>query len=148
FIDRVQNHFFNGGALTQENLVAGFLERKNQVEGGIIAEAARWGDSKTVIPRTKATWDAEVAWILDTYFVERGPLVLHQLRGDGLHNSFAAPVFNQHGGVVTRNHPLTLSAAGGTIYYTLDGVTDPRMIGGGVNPDSAVNVYSGPITLE
>ena len=60
--------------------------------------------------------------------------MLNQLRTDGLYTTFAAPVFSQHGGTVPTNYPLTISGTGGTIYFTTDGVTDPRLIGGGVNP--------------
>jgi hypothetical protein len=43
---------------------------------------------------------------------------------------------------------LTMNANGqGTIYYTTDGVTDPRLIGGELNPSSAVKTYSSPIAI-
>jgi hypothetical protein len=38
-----------------------------------------------------------------------------------------------------------MTASPGTIYYTLDGVTDPRLIGGGVNP--AAMTYSDAVSL-
>ena len=71
--------------------------------------------------------------------------MLSQLRTDGLYTTFAAPAFSQHGGLVPDGYPLTISLGRGTIYYTLDGVTDPRLIGGAVNPAAAVHVYGGPI---
>lgn len=40
---------------------------------------------------------------------------------------------------------LTLRAGQGLIYYTTDGVTDPRAIGGAVSPAAAL--YSGPLPL-
>lgn len=148
FIDRVQLHMFNGGALTQSANTARFLERMAQVEPAVIAEAARWGDAKVATPRNKSTWQSEVSWIINTYFPVRGNTVLNQLRTDGLYTTFAAPVFSLHGGMVVNNYPLSISGSGGTIYFTTDGVTDPRLIGGGVNPSAAVQVYTGPVSIS
>ncbi|MBX3433950.1 MAG: chitobiase/beta-hexosaminidase C-terminal domain-containing protein [Pirellulales bacterium] len=147
FIDKTQEYFFNGGPLTVANNIARMMERVVQVDPAIIAEAARWGDAQVEPPRNKTTWQNEINWLLNTYFPARGTIVLNQLRGDGLFTTFAAPVFNQHGGDVPANFALTMSGIGGTIYYTLDGVTDPRTIGGGVNPSSAVQVYTGAVAL-
>ncbi len=147
FIDRVQKHMFNGGALTVAENIDRFLERANEVEPAIIAEAARWGDSKISVPRNKTHWQNEINWIVNTYFPNRGNTVLNQLRNDGLYTTFTAPIFSQHGGEVANNFPLTMTASAGTIYYTTDGVTDPRLIGGGVNPSAAVMQYTGEVPI-
>lgn len=147
FIDRTQELFFNGGALTVEASIARMLERKEQVDPAIIAEAARWGDSKVGTPRNKSTWLSEVNWLTGTYFTSRVPLVLNQLRADGLFTSFAAPTFTQYGGDVPFGFALGMSAGAGTIYYTTDGETDPRNIGGSLNSSSEVQAYSGPVAL-
>jgi hypothetical protein len=143
FIDRVQKFMFNGGALTPAANIARFMERKNEVDPAIIAEAARWGDSKTATPLNKTTWQNEVNWLVNSYFPGRGNTVLSQLRGDGLYTNFAAPTFSQFGGEVPNNYPLTITGPAGTIYFTTDGVTDPRLIGGGVNSSAAVKQYTG-----
>ena len=41
----------------------------------------------------------------------------------------------QHGGIIPVGGTLQLSADSGTIYYTTDG-SDPRLPGGGINPDA------------
>ncbi|MEM7230976.1 MAG: CotH kinase family protein [Planctomycetota bacterium] len=46
------------------------------------------------------------------------------------------PTLNQPGGLIEAGFELTASAPIGTVYYMLDG-TDPRLSGGGVNPDAA-----------
>ena len=46
------------------------------------------------------------------------------------------------------NYPLTIAGRRGTIYYTTDGVTDPRSIGGGVNPSAAVKQYTGSVPIS
>jgi hypothetical protein len=146
FIDFVQKNFFNGGALTASNNIARLMERVSQVDAAIIAEAARWGDSKVNPPRNKSNWQNEINWLVNSYFPVRNNYVLAQLRNDGLFTNFNAPSFNQFGGDVPQGFELTMTASPGTIYYSLDGVTDPRKIGGGVN--SAATVYTGAIPLS
>jgi hypothetical protein len=149
FIDRVQKFLFNGGALTTAANIARLMERKNEVDPAIIAEAARWGDSKTAVPLNKTTWQNEVNWLVNTYFPGRINTVINQFRADGLYPNFSPPAFSQFGGEVPHNYPLTIAGSGGTIYYSTDGVTDPRAIGGAINASPAVKQYTGasiPIT--
>jgi hypothetical protein len=148
FIDHVQREYFNGGALTVASNVARLLERKNQVDPAIIAEAARWGDSKVTTPFNKAYWQNEISWLSNTYLQIRNDMVLNQLRNDGLFTTFAAPSFNQHGGNVNHGFGLTMTASAGTIYFTTDGVTDPRLIGGGVNFGASTYVGQIPLTND
>ncbi|MBK9139468.1 MAG: CotH kinase family protein [Verrucomicrobia bacterium] len=54
------------------------------------------------------------------------------------------PTFSRPGGGVSPGFPLTLAAAGGTIYYTTDG-TDPRAPGGGIAPQA--RAYASAIAL-
>jgi CotH kinase protein/Chitobiase/beta-hexosaminidase C-terminal domain/Lamin Tail Domain len=155
FIDHVQEYFFNGGAMTPGASIARLNERVAQSEPAIIAEAARWGDSKISPPRNKSHWLSQITFLRNSYFPNRGNVVLDQLWGDGLYTyhaptmtGFRAPTFSQHGGMVPSGYSLTISSTfAGTIYYTTDGVTDPRAIGGQVNPSPAVSSYSGPITI-
>jgi hypothetical protein len=156
FIDHVQEYFFNDGPMTPAASIARLDERVAQSDPAIIAEAARWGDSKIHPPRTKSNWLQQINFLRNTYFPNRGSRVLDQLYGDGLYTylsspmpaGFKAPSFSQHGGMVPSGYSLSISSTfAGTIYYTTDGVTDPRAIGGQVNPSPAVNSYSGPMTI-
>ncbi len=106
--------------------ISRLMQRASESDPAIIAEAARWGDSKAHPPRNKSTWQTEINWLVNTYFPGRGNLVLSQLREDRLYTTFAAPAFSQHGGLVPGGYQLAITAGAGTIYYTLDGVTDPR----------------------
>lgn len=146
FIDRVQLHFFNGGALTVAENVARFQARADEVQDAIIAEAARWGDAQVNPPRNLSTWQNEIDWLINTYFPSRGNTVLGQLEADGLATSFSAPSFNQHGGEVSIGFNLTMTASPGTIYFTTDGQTDPREIGGAADPSASQ--YVGPLTIN
>lgn len=147
FIDRVQEVMFDDGPLTPQSSIDRLLTRKAQVEPAIIAESARWGDAQVSNPRTKATWDNEVDWIVNSYFPLRGNLVLGHLRNDDLFSSFSAPTFAANEGQVPVGFQLAMFSQAGTIYYTTDGETDPRQIGGGVNPDPTVTAYSDRITI-
>lgn len=147
FIDRVQMHFFNDGALTPQANAARMLERYNQISTAIIAESARWGDAKVADPYNQGDWSREALWVIRRYFPARQAFVLSQLRSDGLYTTFDAPSFSQHGGVVSTGYELEVTAPQGVIYYTTDGATDPRDIGGGVNSSPAVQIYAGPLSL-
>ncbi|MCO6045861.1 CotH kinase family protein [Aeoliella sp. ICT_H6.2] len=147
FIDRVQTLMFDNGVLTPEANIARMTERVEQVDAAILAEAARWGDAKRTVPYNKTNWDNEVAWLLETYFPNRHAMVLDQLANDGLY--LAAPTFSQAGGSLPYGSLVTIESTvpGGTIYYTTDGVTDPRPTGGGADPSSAVKVGRTPVVL-
>lgn len=145
FIDQVQRLFFNGGALTVEESLARFLGRVAEVEPAVIAEAARWGDSKTSPALNKSHWQAEIDWIVNTYLPMRSDWVLNQLRAAGIYTTFAAPTFSQFGGTVPYNFPLSITVSTGIVYFSTDGITDPRLIDGEVNP--AASVYTGALTL-
>ena len=130
--DHVHRHFFNGGVLTPEASRARFANRTNEIHSAVVAESARWGDSKVATPLTRQNWLNAVDGILGNYFSQRTATVLTQLRARGLYPETVAPSFSQHGGVFNRGFAVTLSAPAGEIYYTLDG-TDPRLIGGGIS---------------
>jgi hypothetical protein len=48
--DHIHRHFFNGGALTPAAARARFAVRTNQIFSAVVAESARWGDSKVSPP--------------------------------------------------------------------------------------------------
>jgi hypothetical protein len=107
----------------------------------VIAESARWGDSKVHPPRTKDDdWIPAVEWVMNVFFEDRSEIVVDQLREDGLVPSLDAPVFRagsedlpggfwdtEPGAAVRLVNPNT--GGNGSVFYTLDG-TDPRRIGG------------------
>ncbi len=144
--DRVQRHFFNGGALTLDASRARFAARTNQLYLPVVAESARWGDSKQSTPLTRDThWLAAANRVLNTYLPARGGIVLNQLRGPSLLPNIAAPVLSRHGGVVSNGFGLTMSGpANGVLVYTLNG-TDPRELGGAQS--AGARPYTAPVAL-
>lgn len=139
FADRVQHHFFNGGSFfvhpdkpqwsvvkPENNVPASrFAQLAAQIERSIVGESARWGDQLVNRPFTWDDWSQERDNLLTHYFPRRSAIVLDQLRRAGLYPRIEAPAFNHAGGNVDVDFSLSMSAQGGTIFYTLDG-SDPR----------------------
>ncbi len=169
FADRVQRHYFNGGALTTAASVARVNALAVQLDPVIHAEAARWGSGSL----NKNSWLTAKNTILSflntggtaqsgfTNFGAqsdgRASLIVTQLRGyqDPVGTAKAlftpatllAPVVSgAFGGNVIAPYNFTLSNpnAAGTIYYTTNGA-DPRPIGGGA-PSGALTGAS-PISV-
>jgi Chitobiase/beta-hexosaminidase C-terminal domain/CotH kinase protein/Lamin Tail Domain/Bacterial TSP3 repeat len=147
--DRIHKHFFNDGVFTPASSKARFLARKAEIDLAIIAESARWGDTRRATPYTR-----DVEWLNlvnqlavnpNAYFDLRPSVVLAQLTSAGIYPALAAPSLSQFGGMVVTGTVVTLTAPAGAIYYTLDG-SDPRTLAGGVSP--AANLYAGPVTLN
>ncbi|MHC4642514.1 MAG: chitobiase/beta-hexosaminidase C-terminal domain-containing protein [Planctomycetota bacterium] len=133
FADRVHKYFWNEGLLTEAPNVERWMTRADQIDLAIIAESARWGDSKTHPPLTKTHWEGQNSYMVDTYFPGRTQIVINQMRLVSVDNypDLDAPVFNingsyQHGGQVSAGDQLTMDTPpSGNIYYTTDG-SDPR----------------------
>ncbi|NLH16751.1 MAG: hypothetical protein GX455_09235, partial [Phycisphaerae bacterium] len=127
FGDRVHKYFYNGGLLTSSSASQRFLARAATIDTAIIAESARWGDSKTSTNLNRNDhWLPQINYISGTYMNNRPAIVLNQLIGKGWYPNVAAPSFSPFGGYVNPGYSLTMSnPGGGDLYYTLDG-TDPR----------------------
>ena len=161
FADRLQKHFSNGGALTADAAKARWMKFADDLDRAIIAESARWGDHRGTLYTRDNQWLSEQARLCDEYFLTSNPgqenrseLVLDNY--GSLFPSTGAPEFivngiSQNGGVIPVGGTLQLTAPSGTIYYTTDG-SDPRLEGGGINPNTdsigAGSSQTSFITLE
>ncbi|NLF39936.1 hypothetical protein GX586_10845, partial [bacterium] len=128
FADRIQKHFFNGGALAMESV-------SNQVE------ALR----AIMAPQIKLVYNEIFNYALfANWMAQRPGIIFPHFTAAGLWPGVRAPEFNVHGGEVPRNFvcAITNVNATGTVYYTVDG-SDPRLPGGAV----AGTAYSGPLVL-
>jgi hypothetical protein len=108
----------------------------------IIAESARWGDTRTTTPYTKDNaWLKQIDAVLNDYFPFRTAIVIDQLKDLALFPDVFPPVIESSGSelsdtilnfspeieIIMRN-----TASSGEIYFTLDG-SDPRKIGGEIS---------------
>ena len=158
--DRIQRHFFNGGALyvdpeyphwdsdhPERNVPASRLMRlTDSIRDALVAESARWGDQHREVPYTRdIEWQVEVDRVLSEWLSSRSAELFELLRERDLFPKLKAPVFLQRGGVVNVGVPIQLTAERGKIYYTIDGV-DPREVGGAVSA-SALE-YQGELRLS
>lgn len=144
--DHIQKHFFNNGALTPTAARNRFAARTNEIFSAVVAESARWGDSKVATPLNRDQhWLPRVNDIMANYMGQRTANVLAQLKARNLFPTTVAPTFSQHGGNVVGGFRLAITAPAGEIRYTLDG-SDPREIGGAAAGGG--RVYSGEITLN
>jgi hypothetical protein len=124
FADRIQKHFFHGGALTDANILSRYESLRQTVSGVIPIMADH---------------------ISNHWVPQRREIVLQDLAGAGLRSTVVAPFFNQHGGDVPTAFTLEMSAPAGLIYYTLNGV-DPRvMFTGKVASDAQMYTSGVPV---
>ena len=158
FADRVHKHMFNGGAFADAAALDRVDDRYQTITEAINAELARWGGGFTY-----STWLDAHQKVLDfinagisgqTTGIGRNATLIAQLRAydhDGakpLYPSIDAPVYSQNGGAVPSGFGLGITnpnPSGGIVYYTTDG-TDPRLVGGSVNPNAGVS--NGTVTLN
>ncbi len=145
FADRVHKHMISpNGALNTLANQQRMSARAAIVGSAIIAESARWGDSKRATPFNANDWRAAVNATL-SWFTSRNAPVLQQLTADGLYPALAAPMMSQPGGAIASTTPLTMNSTATTIYYTVNG-PDPRLVGGAVHPDALS--YAGGTTTQ
>lgn len=143
FADRVHKHFFNQGLLTPEQVQERLRLRANQIDLAIIAESARWGDSKRSSPLTRnGHWLPEVDELIYNFIPTRTDVVFQQIQSVDWIPAVDPPVFEvnklyQHGGEVTPGAHLTMinPNGAGEIYYSLDG-SDPHHLRVDREPES------------
>ena len=151
FADILHKHFFNDGVMMPENTADMWIARMATLDRAIVGESARWGDNREHPANTRSEWEDVQNDKLDNFFPQRSDDVLNILRSMGIYPNVAAPVFyvngtHQHGGHVSSTDSLSITAAAGTIYYTIDG-NDPRLPGGAVDTAHAMT-YSGSFSLS
>ena len=110
----------------------------DQIHTALLAESARWGDQHRSRPYTRdVEWQREYDRLMEDWFPVRTENMIAHFKREGLYPEVDAVTISQRGGSIDRGSQITLSAPQGTIYYTTDG-SDPRMIGGALNPNAMV----------
>ena len=102
--DRVHKLFFNGGPFEDDRNLQRYEELRNEMS--------------SVLPNMSTQ-------IRTNWVPNRRGVIIGDMRDADLYRSDEAPVFSQFGGPVSSAALLTMSAPGGTIYYTTNG-RDPR----------------------
>ena len=145
--DRLYRHLHHDGALTDENARARWVSINNTLEQAIIAESARWGDTREETPITQEDWIAAREDVL-VQMEGNAAKLISLVREAGYYPPLDPPAFSQHGGQIAPGFELTIdlpTSQVGTIYYTTDG-SDPRQgATGAVSPTA--REYVGPLTL-
>jgi hypothetical protein len=124
FADRIQKHFFNGGAMTRTVMNARWTALRNKVEPLVQAcfgggfNAGHWNN-----------------------WANRDATFLTQARNAGLWPITTAPTVSPFGGAAA-SVSIFNSNGNGSIYYTTNG-TDPRAVGGAIQGTT----YTGPLAV-
>jgi hypothetical protein len=143
FADRAYNYFKAGNVLSEEACLKRFNDRAIQLDNAIIAESARWGDSKEQFPvKTRDdNWIPELNNARSDFFPYRTDILKDQLATANLYPSVMPSDFKVNGSVIQSEsyniqNSATLSFqnpnSSGEVFYTIDG-SDPRLMGGAVN---------------
>lgn len=142
FRDRAHRHLHASGALTIDRMLERLDQRIAQIDQAIVAESARWGDTRTdswAYTRNEH-WLAQVEELRNEYLPQRGSILIDQLVQAGLYSPLEAPVAYLEGRVVSNQvvhlgqmSTITLENrnGSGTFWFTRDG-TDPRSPGGAI----------------
>ena len=126
--DRVQKHFFHGGALTATNVLDHYARLKTELD-----PVMQYVFKQSVIDSYMAPWT-----------LQRPGILLSNLHSAGLWPATAAPEFSLPGGQILPGTTVSLgnTPGGDKVYYTLDG-SDPRAVGGA----AAGLLYDLPIAI-
>lgn len=157
FADHVYKHFFNKGIMTPTEAANLFRSRTQEIKTAIIAESARWGDSKREPPFSKSDWSKEVANIMNNFFPARTNIVLEQLRDGGLYPQTITPpalfldnqelVLESVSTQIGKQIKFVNNNGSGTIYYTTDG-SDPRAYSGAASSSAIVAGNNSYFTIQ
>ena len=110
FADHMYRHFFHDGPLTAAKNQARLDVRASQVESGIMAESARWGDAKTSPARNASHWRS-ARTSTRNWFNTRSTQFITEARSKGFYPVIDPPVMNQRGGSVAPGFQVVLTKA-------------------------------------
>jgi len=130
FADRVYQHFFHKGTLTEEVAQQRWLKINEQIRSAVVAESARWGDAMKNQGQPTRTrnedWRGEVDTIYNMIQGNSRQFLDH-LRQQGYYPMIDPPEFSERDTVLLPEHELWLTNPNesGVVYYTTDN-SDPR----------------------
>ena len=148
FADLVNKHIIRpDGELSPAKGEARYRARMAEIDDAIACEAARWGRGVG----SRAQWLENCAHDIE-FITNRAPYLIAGYRNLGWYPSIDAPTAVDADGKLVADGTrfgegefVTLTGgAQGTVYYTTDG-SDPRLVGGDLNPNALV--YSAPLAV-
>ena len=136
FKDRVYKHCFNDGVLSSNGPLPFHDYRMNEIYDAIIPETARWQPSsgRSLPWGRDEEWLEEWNYMKEVFWPDRTNILLDQFRQKGWYN-VEAPEYEKIISSVNPGFTPVIISEDGEIYLTVDG-SDPRLIGGTVNPDA------------
>jgi len=141
FADRMYEHLFNDGSLTEAKAQARWQTLYNTAEPAMLTEIVRWGSNDELASAAGAPVQMEGA----------AARLIALARAAGYYPEFGPPRFSHKGGLIEAGFPLEMAlpfeaCQDCIIYYTTDG-SDPRLpFTGEVIPIAFQ--YDSPIVLE
>ena len=151
FADRVRRHTAPGGALSDESCRERWARLNTRIEEAVIAESARWGDSREEFGEPLRTldesWRPEVERVSRESFEANGDRLIAALRSDAYYPGLDAPDITPPGGRVLATDLVTISTpANAAVWATVNG-DDPRDAATNAPSVSAFR-YEDPLPLE
>jgi len=139
FADQV-NRLFDG-LLSLDSARYYVRQRAEEIDMAIIAESARWGDSKRGSAATKVEWQNEIDRLLYTTddarcLTNRATVVLNQFKSVGWYPGIQSPTFTPFADYLWMYNPY----GAGTLYYTVNG-NDPRIPAAQSAPGSQGDIH-------
>jgi CotH kinase protein/Chitobiase/beta-hexosaminidase C-terminal domain/Lamin Tail Domain len=132
------------GAFEDDALNARIDSHATPLAAAAVRNFIKWpnlGNSTPVSPfksPATTTWEQQIDFMKD-WLGERMLWIDSQLPNPA--------TFSPNPGAVAAGTPVTLTASGGTIYYTTDG-SDPRLAGGSVSPAATAIPTGGAVTIN
>lgn len=125
--DRLHKHLHNDGVLNPQNAALAYRAQLDLVAAALGPESARWGDAWESTPLTPAEWQSDQQWLFNTFFPQRGDIVIDFFRDKNVYPQIDPPAFSRYTGYAPAGEWLSMTnpSSDGSIYYTLDG-SDPR----------------------
>ncbi|MBQ7589325.1 MAG: immunoglobulin domain-containing protein [Verrucomicrobia bacterium] len=142
WVDLVQKQMVNSdGALSLSNSLARWNSRQAEIDQAMIMESARWGHGYT-----RNDWITECNYVKDNFIVLSAGYLMKNFKSRGWFPTIDAPIFLKKS---ESDSEISLTLSGSdNVYYTTDG-TDPRLVGGDINPFAVKleNQPPPPVTL-
>ncbi len=134
------------GILTPTQNAARWERRVAEIDRSIVAESARWGDSRRSVPAKRSDWLKEMSWMRSTYWPGIHSVAIARFRSVGLYTNTLSPavVITPPGGIISLTVPVSLSG-GPKIVYSTNGV-DPIAAGSTLAPGASP--YTSPFLLK